>query len=108
MRFRFISLILGLFAAAFMIYFTDPDMANWIQLPYGARALVILKSLLMISVAAAMVHYVRKTLFDYFDMAKAIDEAMKSPVGAGLAIIGISLMVLAASVVFINLSQLVI
>mgnify|MGYP003427464662 CR=1 FL=1 len=108
MRFRYVSMLVGSIAAAIMIFLTDPDLFSIIQLPFGARAFVLIKSLLMISVAAAMVHYVRKTLFDYFDLAEALKEAMKGPTGAGLAIIGIAVMVLAASVTFVSLAQLVI
>lgn len=108
MRFRNFSLILGCLAALFLIFLTDPDLSSWLQLPFGARAVVILKSLVMISVALLMVHTGRKTLFDYFDMGKALAEAMKTSTGAGLAVIGISLMMVAVAIVFINLSQLVI
>lgn len=108
MRFRYISMLLGSIAAAFMIFLTDPDLSSWIQLPFGARTFIIIKSLVMISVAVAMVHYARKTLFDYFDMATALKEALKTSQGAGLATIGVSLMVLAVAVIFINLAQIVI
>lgn len=108
MRFRYVSILLGCLAAALMIFLSDPDLSSLLQLPFGARAFVIVKSLLMVSVAAGAVHYMRKTLFDYFNLSDALTEALKTPTGAGLGIIGISIMVLSASVVFVALAQLVI
>lgn len=108
MRFRYISMLTGFIAAMVMIFLSDPDLSHMLELPFGARAYIFVKSLLMISVSAVMIHYVRKTLFDYFNLEEALSEAMKNPTGSGLAIIGISIMVLAAAVVFVSLAQLVV
>lgn len=103
-RFRYISMLVGSLAALVMILLTDPDLASLLQLPFGARAVITFKSLLMVSVAAAFIHYVRKTLFDYMDLLEYLTKAKESPSGAGLAVIGVALMLLATAIVFAALT----
>ena len=106
-RFRYISMLVGSLAALVMILLTDPDLASLLQLPFGARAVITFKTLLMVSVAAAFIHYARKTLFDYFDLSEYLIKAKESATGAGLAIIGVAVMLLATGIVFAALTLVV-
>jgi hypothetical protein len=66
----------------------------------GAQTFLLIKSIVMLSLAALVVHLGRKTLFDYLDLYEAIQQALKSSEGAGRAIQGIGLMLIAFAIVF--------
>ena len=104
MRFRNISLILGSLATMLLVFLSDPDLGPGMSLIFGANTLLAVKSVVILSLACLIVHLSRKTLFDYIDMSKFFDEALKTPTGAGLALIGLGLFLVAFSVVFVAIS----
>lgn len=100
MRYRQVSLILGSLAALALTFFSDPDVGPKMGFSVGAQTFLLIKSIVMLSLAALVVHLGRKTLFDYLDLYEAIQQALKSPEGAGKAIQGIGLMLIAFAIVF--------
>ena len=49
----------------------------------------------------AMVHFARRWLFDYLDVSGLYDVAKQHPIGAGLMFIGMAIMMLWLSLIFI-------
>lgn len=85
MRFRHIFMILGSLAVLAALYFTDPDQ--------GVGTGMILLSLVTPIMALAFAHASRKALFDYpeADMRRLLKKCLESPTGAGLAFLGLCL-----------------
>lgn len=106
MRFRRFSMVFGGLISLLFVFVSDPDTPVFVTLPFGAKLILFVKIIFLLSVAALITHYIRKTLFDYVDMSVLMEKAEESPVGAGLAIIGISVMVLGAGAIFIALANL--
>lgn len=85
MRFRTIFTVLGSLAVLAALYITDPD--------HGLGTGMILLGLVTPVIAVAFAHLARKALFDYSeaDMQRLFREALKSPTGAGLALLSMAL-----------------
>lgn len=86
MRYRSIFLVLGAMFAAVLSFYTDPD-ANGLSTLLGGLALI------QGVWAVAAAHYSRKALFDYreADQRRLLATAGESPIGAGLALVALSI-----------------
>ncbi len=78
---------------------TDPDLELVQALPIGASTVATLIILLKSIFYVGMLHLSRKGLFDYLNLKQFFDEAKTSAQGAGLALIAVSVAMLAISVV---------
>ncbi len=84
-----------------MYIMTDPYFGYIQQLPVGAGTvatlLILLKGLLYVS----LLHFTRKFVFDYeeADFQSLARKAGETPQGAGFALIGFSIMMVAFAVV---------
>mgnify|MGYP000016938674 CR=1 FL=1 len=85
MRFRHKFMIFGSAAVLAALYLTDPDQ--------GIGTGMILLSLVTPILALAFAHAARKALFDYpeADMRTLLKKCLESPTGAGLAFLGLCL-----------------
>jgi hypothetical protein len=101
LRLRYVGM--GIFLSLIVIVgmATDPD-AGWIQnLPFGSGLISHLMVLLLASSAAILLWMIRKVMFDYpeADHRSLLRVASRESTGAGLAIIGIAIHMLAFAVV---------
>ncbi len=97
-RFRNQFLVIGSILVAILFTITDPQ-AHLIQdLPFGANTVLLLIGLMKAIWFLGILHASRKALFDYIDMEELIKAATRSPEGAGKAIIGIGLFMIASSI----------
>ena len=89
LRFRHIFITLGSLAVVGALYATDPD--------HGVSTSMLLLSIVTPVIAVLFAHMARKALFDYpeADAQNLFGKAKESPVGAGLALVAMAI-VLAA------------
>ena len=89
LRFRHIFITLGSLAVVGALYATDPD--------HGVSTSMLLLSIVTPVIAVLFAHMARKALFDYpeADAQNLFGKAKESPVGAGLALVALAI-VLAA------------
>ena len=89
LRFRHIFITLGSLAVVGALYATDPD--------HGVSTSMLLLSIVTPVIAVLFAHMARKALFDYpeADAQNLFEKAKESPVGAGLALVALAI-VLAA------------
>ena len=87
-RLRFWGVWVLAAVAATLLYLTDPDG--------GVSTKVFLMTLLSGSLAVGLAHAARKSLFDYakFDLGETIITAAQSPVGAGLVVLSVSILMI--------------
>jgi hypothetical protein len=85
LRFRHIFIALGSLVVLAALFLTDPDQ--------GVSTFMILLSLVTPILALAFAHLARKALFDYpeADMRTLLKKCLESPTGAGLAFLGLCL-----------------
>ena len=103
MRFRNISIILGCLASIFLILVSDPTINLGFGVTHGAQLVLAIKTIITLSLAALVIHLGRKTLFDYLDISLYLDKAKETAQGAGLAVIGVGLVLIAFAIVFVSL-----
>lgn len=98
-RFRTWFMSLGILSAVLLSILMDPDMGFITQMPFGAalaaQLVIMSKAFLFI----ALLHYARRGIMDYVDLEVLFEKAKTTPEGAGSAIVGVGLMMLALSVV---------
>lgn len=80
---------------------TDPFFGLIQQLPVGAGTVATLLILLKGLLYASLLHFTRKFVFDYdeADFQSLARKAKESPQGAGFALIGFSIMMVAFAIV---------
>lgn len=80
---------------------TDPYFGYIQQLPVGAGTVATLLILLKGLMYASLLHFTRKFIFDYdeADFQSLARKAKESPQGAGFALIGFSIMMVAFAIV---------
>ena len=100
MRFRNISIIIGVAATFLLTFLSDPDIGPNVSMFFGAQTLLAVKSVVTLSLACLVIHLSRKTLFDYLKVHLFFEEAKKSPQGSGLALVATAIFMLAFSIVF--------
>lgn len=87
-------------AFVFILYvLIEPD-SHFVQgLPFGANTIVLMATLLKAIWYISLLHLARKSIFDYLDLYTLIGKAEKTPEGAGYAIIGVAVFMLAVALV---------
>lgn len=100
MRFRNISIIVGVVSTFLLIFLSDPDIGPKMNMFFGAQTLLGVKSVVTLSLACLVLHLARKTLFDYLKVHLFFEEAKKSSQGSGLALVATAIFMLAFSIVF--------
>jgi len=99
MRFRSIYLVLGSILVAILLFLSDPDSGFITDLPFGAGTLTILLILVSSVLYVGFLHLSRRALIDYIDLSKLFGKAAQTPEGAGLAIVGVGLIMISISLV---------
>lgn len=75
-----------------LMYASDPDG--------GAVTNQGLQKLLGGALIVACVHWSRKAIFDYIDIKQYFQKAKEAPTGAGLAVVGVGLALIALAIIF--------
>ena len=99
LRFRHAFLGLGSVLTVLVLLMSDPDGGFIRHLPFGAGTLSILIILVTSILYVGVLHLARKALMDYIDLEQYFKKAIMSPEGAGLAIVGVGLMMVSIALV---------
>lgn len=105
MRFRHIYMIIGGTLVTLLWLLSDPDTGILNALPIGASTIAMLLILLKTVLYVAMLHVSRRALIDYIDFKIYFIKALDEPTGAGLAIVGISIIMLSIALLMIAAAQ---
>jgi hypothetical protein len=96
---------IGLYVLTFFIVglmlITDPDVGIIQNMSIGSGVLATVTLIVRCMLVICMIHWGRKIALPYFDFSDTLAVARKTPEGAGLALIAVSVMCLAFSVGFI-------
>lgn len=95
LRFRHAFLGLGSVLTILVLFLSDPDAGFIKNLPFGAGVLSTLIILVTSVLYIGVLHLARKALADYIDLEQYFKKALSTPEGAGLAIIGVGMMMIA-------------
>ena len=101
MRFRNVFLGIGSLLVVAVLLLSDPDSGLIQNLPFGAGTLSILIILVSSNLYIGLLHLARKALVDYIDLEQYFKKALMTPEGSGMALIAVSIMMLAISVVIL-------
>lgn len=101
MRFRDIFLVLGSILTITLLLLSDPDSELVTSLPFGGGTLTILIVLVSSILYIGLLHLARKALLDYIDLQDFFRMALKSPHGAGLALVAVSIMMVSIAIVIL-------
>ena len=99
MRFRHIFIGLGSLLTVLVLLMSDPDVSFVQNLPFGSGTLSLLIILLTSILYVGILHLSRKALIDYIDLEAFFKQALKTPEGAGSAVIGIGLIMISIAIV---------
>lgn len=101
MRKRSLFIWGGLFVVFSLWLATDPDLKLFTNMPFGASLVGLITILVSVIPWLVILHMARKALFDYdaADFRELIERATESSTGAGLALVGFSIAILAISVI---------
>lgn len=99
LRFRNVFIVGGGLLTILLWILTDPNSGIIQDLPFGASTIVMLATLLRATWFIAMLHIGRRALLDYIDLSQLFIKAEETSEGAGKAIIGIGLMMIAVAIV---------
>lgn len=99
MRFRNIFIGMGSLLVLLLLFLTDPSTGLIKQLPFGSGALGFLIGLVLSILYIALLHLARKGLLDYIDLEEWFNKAKETSEGAGHALIGVGLMMIAIAIV---------
>ena len=100
-RYRYTSTVLGVFALIVLSLLADPTFGKFFDgVPFGASIILTTKSVAFFGVAAFVTHVGRKTLADYIDLSMYFKKASETSTGAGIAVVGLSLYVLAYTLAY--------
>lgn len=101
MKFRYIFMVLGSLLTLLALVMSDPSSGMIQDLPIGggtvAMIIILSTSVLYIS----MLYLGRKAILDYVDLREFFKTALRSPEGAGAAIIGVGLMMVSVAIVIL-------
>lgn len=97
MRFRHIFMGIGTVFIMFFIFSSDPTVGWLSQLPFGSGLLGVMVGLAIAQLYIGLIHVARKGLFDYIDLEIFFKKALESAVGAGLALVAVSVSMVAIS-----------
>lgn len=101
LRFRHAFLGLGGFLTVLVLFLSDPDVGLVQNLPFGAGAFSVLITLVISILYIGVLHLARRALADYIDLEVYFKKALLTPEGAGLAIIGVALMMVSIGLVIL-------
>lgn len=103
LRFRFVGLIIFTLLFFSAAYLSDPSTGIVEKLPFGAGFVAHLITLLLASSGTVLLFLVRKTFFDYpeADLQTLLRNAKNDERGAGLALIGTGLHMIAYAIVIL-------
>lgn len=104
MRFRDIFLGIGSLIVFMLVFMSDPSVGVVGQLPFGSSTLGLLMNILISLFYISVLHFARKALLDYIDLEGIFKKAFETSQGAGLAAIGIGLMMVSIALVVIAAS----
>src|SRR5574343_559800 len=99
MRFRYVYIGIGSILVILLSLLSDPDTGFIQNMKMGAGTLATIIVLSKGILYAALLHFTRKGLMDYFDMETAMNKAMQTPEGAGKAMIANALYTIAMAIV---------
>lgn len=99
MRFRHVYTIVGTILVLVFWTATDPDLGLITGMSYGASTIASLAILAKGVLYITLLHYSRKGLLDYIDLKEYFLKAKESSGGAGMALIAVSIIMLAIAVV---------
>lgn len=101
LRFRHVYMGIGSLLVILILMLTDPDNAIVAKLPFGAGTTASLIILLTSFLYVTVLHLSRKALIDYIDLQEFFKKALLTPEGAGKALIGVGLMMIAIAIVIL-------
>lgn len=101
MRFRHVFMGIGGFLVLLILLITDPDGGILKNIPFGSSTLSLLIILLASILYIGMLHLARKSLVDYINLEEYFKKALMTPEGAGLALIGVGLIMVSISLVIL-------
>jgi hypothetical protein len=101
MRFRDIFLGIGSLLVFFLVFFSDPSVGLIAQLPFGSSTLGLIINIVISLFFVGVLHFSRKALIDYIDLETFFKKSIESSQGAGMAIIGVGLIMVSISLVVI-------
>ena len=101
MRFRDIYLGVGSVLVLAVVFMSDPSVGLISQLPFGSSTLGLIINIIISLFYIGLLHYSRKALIDYIDMEVFFKKALESSQGAGMALIGVGLIMVSISMVVI-------
>ena len=90
-RFRYTYMFLGSLVVLLALVSADPEVGLLRQLPFGAPVVATILRLAMIVVFVTAMHLSRKGLFDYIDLSEYFEKAKEEPIGAGLALVAVAI-----------------
>lgn len=89
-----------------LMLFSDPDSGIIRNLAFGAGVIASLTWQFQAAISITLLHFTRKSMFDYIDLGDIYDLCMgkvegvqANPVAAGLFMIGVSVFVLAFAII---------
>ena len=103
---RLLTFFFGMIAYFIMVVATDPSGPVLFKVMFGGSAILALKSIVIFSVAAFVLHAMRRTLVTYFDFSETVKKAMETPVSAALIAIAVAIYCLAGAWVFNTIASL--
>jgi hypothetical protein len=100
-RLRNLYLVYGTIAAMVLYTLVDPDLGLITNMPVGSSTLLLFVLSVKAFLYLLLLHWSRKALYDYEDADYQIvaSQAIRTPQGAGLLAISISIMTLAIAIV---------
>lgn len=99
LRFRHAFLGLGSVLTILVLFLSDPDAGFIRNLPFGAGTLSVLLILVTSILYIGLLHIARRGLLDYIDLEVYFKKALQTPEGAGMALIGVGLIMISISLV---------
>lgn len=97
-RFRHIYMVWFSLLVLVMLFVSSPDVGLIDALPMGAGFIATVVLMLRAVLYVAILHFSRKALFDYLDLELLYDRARHDPVGAGLAMIAVSIAMISIAI----------
>lgn len=97
MRFRDIFLGIGSVLVLVLLLLSDPQSGLVSQLPFGAATLGLILNIVVGLFFIGLLHLSRKALIDYIDLEVFFKKAIETSQGAGLAIVGVGLIMISVS-----------
>ena len=101
MRFRDIYLGVGSVLVLAVVFMSDPSVGLISQLPFGSSTLGLIINIIISLFYIGLLHYSRKALIDYIDMEVFFKKALETSQGAGMALIGVGLIMVSIAMVIV-------